>query len=410
MAVNLVLADLLASKLEVLIDKKAKISRIANRDYEDMFKGKATNTVIIRRFSNVELLQGLAADAGSDIPETDLTVQSEEYELTQLNQLNVKVSDANRIINDFDQEDNVINRTALRTALNHDSFVASLIAQNAGTYLNRQSPATITKDNSEALYGSMQEALRDGDVEESRQAVFINSAVLNLSTQAPAYTGFDQSLKFKETFNIGSVATMAATWTNNLPVKYTFTFTVVATADNTITIRVPNAKLKSEGSATPYDEVVFTAKAAPSAAGEFDIAGTAAAQQVIITDMINGTGTPGASSYIELSAADRAVLRRGYLNCEDFADFAADKAGVTARFGTTILATLTTNTLSAKSNLIFALDPLAVHFGELMRKLKIVGTETNNVSFNDNIMLENVFGGKVTTENKPRIVVAEVTN
>jgi hypothetical protein len=67
----------------------------------------------------------------------------------------------------------------------------------------------------------------------------------------------------------------------------------VATADETVTI----------------NGVTFTAKASPASAGEFDVAGSADAQGQIMVDMINGTGTPGASSYIELSAANRAILQ-----------------------------------------------------------------------------------------------------
>lgn len=67
----------------------------------------------------------------------------------------------------------------------------------------------------------------------------------------------------------------------------------VATADETFTIF----------------GVTFTAKATPSAAGEFDVAASADAQGQIMEDMLNGTGTPGASSYIALSDADRQTLQ-----------------------------------------------------------------------------------------------------
>ena len=69
----------------------------------------------------------------------------------------------------------------------------------------------------------------------------------------------------------------------------------------------------ADETATLYG-VTFTAKASPSAAGEFDIAGSADAQGQIMEDMINGTGTPGASSYIELSAANRAALQEAQVN------------------------------------------------------------------------------------------------
>jgi hypothetical protein len=68
----------------------------------------------------------------------------------------------------------------------------------------------------------------------------------------------------------------------------------VATADETISIF----------------GVVFTAKATPATAGEFDIAGSADAQGAIIANMINGsaTGQNSATGYFEVSAADRAIL------------------------------------------------------------------------------------------------------
>lgn len=61
--------------------------------------------------------------------------------------------------------------------------------------------------------------------------------------------------------------------------------------------------------------VVFTAAAAPSAAGEFDVAASASAQATIVADMINNTaayaaGAGSATNYFEVSAANRAILSR----------------------------------------------------------------------------------------------------
>ena len=67
----------------------------------------------------------------------------------------------------------------------------------------------------------------------------------------------------------------------------------IATADETLTLL----------------GVTFTAKLVPSAAGEFDVAGSVDAQGAIMVNMINGTGTQDdASSYFEVSAANRATL------------------------------------------------------------------------------------------------------
>jgi ribosomal protein L24 len=74
----------------------------------------------------------------------------------------------------------------------------------------------------------------------------------------------------------------------------------VATADETITV---------EG-------VTFTAKATPSAAGEFDVAGTVDAQGAIMANMINGasTGQDSATGYFEVSDADRATLENAQIS------------------------------------------------------------------------------------------------
>lgn len=93
-------------------------------------------------------------------------------------------------------------------------------------------------------------------------------------------------------------------------------FTLVvdtATADETITI---------EG-------VTFTAKATPSAAGEFDVAGTADAQGAIMANMINGaaTGKDSATGYFEVSEADRNTLTNAQI--EASYDTATDTLTIT---------------------------------------------------------------------------------
>ena len=87
----------------------------------------------------------------------------------------------------------------------------------------------------------------------------------------------------------------------------------VATADETITV---------EG-------VAFTAKATPSAAGEFDIAGSVDAQGAIMANMINGaaTGQDSATGYFEVSEADRATLTNAHI--EAVYDDATDTLTIT---------------------------------------------------------------------------------
>lgn len=75
----------------------------------------------------------------------------------------------------------------------------------------------------------------------------------------------------------------------NIPWTLVLTMSDVAVADNTFTIA----------------GVTCTAKATPASAGEFDVEASATAQGATIAALINGSGTPGADTYIELSGADR---------------------------------------------------------------------------------------------------------
>ena len=64
------------------------------------------------------------------------------------------------------------------------------------------------------------------------------------------------------------------------------------------------------GDTISVNGVVFTARAIPSVAGEFDIGASADATRAIIANAINGssTGQNSATGYFEVSAANRAIL------------------------------------------------------------------------------------------------------
>lgn len=89
--------------------------------------------------------------------------------------------------------------------------------------------------------------------------------------------------------------------------------------------------------------VTFTAAAVPANPGEFDVAGSVDAQGQIMVDMINGTGTPSATTYIELSEANRNILKAAQINASY--DAATDTLTITGSgriiFSTTMSGTVT---------------------------------------------------------------------
>lgn len=62
----------------------------------------------------------------------------------------------------------------------------------------------------------------------------------------------------------------------------------------------------------------FVANGTAANAGEISIGGNAAATQAIVKDALNGTGTPGASTYIELSQENRAKLKNARCTCPTY--------------------------------------------------------------------------------------------
>ncbi len=82
---------------------------------------------------------------------------------------------------------------------------------------------------------------------------------------------------------------------NNIPSAVTLTMTTIPTAGDTYT----------------QFGVTFTAAASGAAtnAGDFSIGANAAAAQVNYRLLLNGTGTPGATTYIELSQENRSKLK-----------------------------------------------------------------------------------------------------
>lgn len=93
---------------------------------------------------------------------------------------------------------------------------------------------------------------------------------------------------------------------NNLPYSATWTPADNPSADATVSV----------------NGVVFTFKASPAAAGEVDIGSDTATSIDNLVLAINGTGTPSASTYIELSAENRQLL---------------EESGIVATDGTTAL-------------------------------------------------------------------------
>lgn len=91
---------------------------------------------------------------------------------------------------------------------------------------------------------------------------------------------------------------------NNLPSTQTLTLATNPTAGNTFRVY-----------GVTY---TFVANGTAANPGEISIGGSAAATQAIVRDAINGTGTPGASTYIAISVDNRRTLQNAQANASAF--------------------------------------------------------------------------------------------
>lgn len=100
--------------------------------------------------------------------------------------------------------------------------------------------------------------------------------------------------------------------------------------------------------------VTFTAKATPSAAGEFDIGANVDATRAIIANAINGsaTGKDSATGYFEVSTADRATLTNKDIVATN--DNTADTLTITGRGRLTVSETFTAGGDTVTSNVLNA--------------------------------------------------------
>jgi len=149
----------------------------------------------------------------------------------------------------------------------------------------------------------------------------------------------------------------------------------------------------------------FVANGTAAVSGDISIGGSAAATNQIITDAINGAGTPGASTYFLLDDDDRARL-----------------SGVTATYGATAVTFVSKDgAVGASSSMTNASNNFAVQvtYNTVMEKGAIKMALRNSVKVDSreksdglvtNYFIYARYGLKVTTRSKERMCVIPVVS
>lgn len=145
--------------------------------------------------------------------------------------------------------------------------------------------------------------------------VVMDATRLSYLTQNFIANGFQQAdKKLEDGFSpyAGTANGFKVYVSNNIPSSVSLTVAVNPTAGDVFTLM--------------GQTWTFVANGTAAVAGDISIGGNAAATQAIIKNAINGAGTPGASTYIEITAAKRAVYTNNNLAS---ATFSANVSAIT---------------------------------------------------------------------------------
>ena len=198
--------------------------------------------------------------------------------------------------------------------------LAQELDQNVlGTGVTAAAASSVTGGTLSAstIYTKLTEAMANLDRENATDGPMF--AVLDpervaLLAQSEVANGFNVAdTALKNGFVGDSQAGFKVFKSNNLPTSQTITMPTIPTATDTMTI----------GGVT----WTFVASGAAAVAGEISIGANIAATKVNIPLALNGTGTPGATTYIEISTANRRKYQNMQLTC---AAFSSDNCTVTA--------------------------------------------------------------------------------
>lgn len=180
---------------------------------------------------------------------------------------------------------------------------------------------------------------------------------------------------------------------NDLPTTVTLSIATIPTAGDTITVHGVTMTAAASGAA--------------SAAGEFSIGANAAAAVVNIVLLLNGTGTPGASTYIDFSAENRRKLQAAGLTATATSAVITTIASTGAIRGSDTLTDLTDG---------FGTETTSVLFGRV-GAISCARQMTPQVYFKDepkqlgqNMIAHQLYGDKVFSRDVFRLAKMTVVN
>lgn len=326
------------------IQQNLKSALVADAISTAMFGNVAPKQQIVFPYMNDPRVQTYSYSGTNTVDDTVMTTDG--YTIDQ-----VKTSTGNydpvqnNLFQDMSWQDKLANQMGYQLARNIDQYVLNTGINGAYTTM---AAGTVGTGNILQIFTAADAYMTESEAFAGDRYLVMDAFTLNYLPQMDVAGGFtraDRALVSGINGYVGSTsAGLKVFQSNNLPYSTVVTLSVIPVAGTTFTIK----------------GVVFTAAAngAASAAGEFSISTTAALAQANLRAAINGTGTPGASTYIEVSTPNRRILQNSQTSCSAFS---SDVATITSYgrqgISTTIAsAVIGTETFSMLAGVMGAID------------------------------------------------------
>lgn len=400
---SIVVENLLSKFVIELKNKKHVIMQVANKQFEGELRQQG-DTVTVQQVPN--MFGNIGGTAGDEIAESGWAIASFQLQITEVYQQRRKIRDIEEVQSNLSLDGQLTQKIAYASANNEDQFVASFFTDAfADNKVNDQSPVTLSASNTYANVTSVTQVLETQNAE-GNFVLFVSPRIKRWMKLENILDSTEKGLGMRLNGEVGTMDGHRVLMTNNLPHVRTLTIDTNPTAGDTFTVtgRTEDATTSTGGYTNTSIVFTFVAAGTAAAAGEISLGATAADTQANVVNAVNGTGTAGASTYIDVSAANRTALKNAFINLSSFSsDVATLRTAVYAPVAETF--TAGTNVFGADAELMTAVDNNSINVAIQMDKFKITDGEK---SFSRSLLQEKVYGGAVLGENAKGIATCEV--
>lgn len=175
---------------------------------------------------------------------------------------------------------------------------------------------------------------------------------------------------------------------NNLPTTVTLTMDTQPTATDTFTLLGVTWTWVADGAAT--------------LPGDISIEGNVAAARIVFVDAINGTGTPGAGTYIDISTDNRIIYQQAGISAATFSGSTCVITGF-GKFSPAETFTAATNVFSVETGSMLFGTKRAVSLG-LQIEPTMASAKNPNRPMETNYAIHDLYGTKVFARDANRLV------